>query len=1386
MEQRDQYAIKSAGNVERLPRSWIVWFALAFFVVAAGGVWLYHVQAKAMRERVENELTGIARLKTAQIAAWRKDQLNDAALLGQHPFLAQRVARFLAVPEPEIEQDISIRLDSIAKQHDYVEILLLDAEGNPVFSLYGEAAAQRTYGVELTEALRKGKPIFTKLRVGSAAECPPIRVLVPLHVTAEDDSYCAGALILVNDPARFLFPLIEFWPALTRTAETLLMQRETDELVVLNEPRHHPEPENGLLRIPLRQAEMPAVKTVREGVSFRIGKDYRGAEVASVVLPVRDSPWLMEAKVDVAEVFAAWRLRSILLVAVIIGVIALLGAVTLVFQQSRSKAYFRSLYRSEAGLRKSVEQFRALVEGAPDAIFIQTDFRFAYLNPSAVRLFGAERAEQLLGKPVTDHFHPAVRDQIERRMHTLNVEKKGVPLLEKVCLRLDGGEVPAEVTAVPTEYEGRNGALVFARDISERRRHEEDLRRLEWMLRADHKSTLEAPLPEYGDLVALNEGGVILRAVGRETLKDIVSDYLELLDTSAAVYERNGDYACGIFSSGWCRLMDTAARRLCETDDNREALASGKWLCHESCWEDASKVAIETGEAVDIDCAGGLRLYAVPVRAGNEIVGAINFGYGDPPTDAGTIEELACKYKLDPHVVRREAAAYESRPSYIVEMAKRRIAASARLIGEMVERDRAESRIQHLNRVLRAIRDVNQLITHEPDRDELLHRACDILVSMRGYRSAWVALRNADGTLQAVSESGIGEAFSVVREGMQRGDWPECCRCVSEQADGIAVMHDTDRNCKSCMLSHIYRDTAALAGALRHGDRDYGVLVVALPAGMADDQEEQSLFRELIGDVAYALSAAEAAAKRKEQQALLEAIYCNAPLIMMVVDGERRIQQVNGFASHFANRSTEDMLGLHGGEALRCLHALDDPRGCGFGEFCEQCVIRKTVLDTLENGTTHRQVEADYYFSPPDKQASTLKLLVSSSPLMYKGERMALVTMLDITERKALENQLRQAQKMESIGRLAGGVAHDFNNLLMGIMNYVELCRESVEDNHPIREWLDEIGVDAQRSAAIVRQLLAFSRKQTIAPEVLDLNDAVGGMLKMLRRLIGEDIDLCWQPCADVWSVKIDPGQIDQILANLCVNARDAVDGVGKVTIETENVSLDDAYCAAHAGFVPGDFAMLAVSDDGCGMDRETLDNVFDPFFTTKPAGEGTGLGLAMIYGIVKQNEGFVNVYSEPGEGTVFKIYLPRFAGEEESRKEAEKIPESVGGTETILLVEDEKSIRFTMQLFLDKLGYNVLVAETPEAALALAAEYADTIDLLITDVVMPGMNGRDLAEKLAADHPSMKVLYMSGYTANVIAHRGILDNSIAFLSKPFTRDEVARKVREVLEDRPR
>lgn len=413
-------------------------------------------------------------------------------------------------------------------------------------------------------------------------------------------------------------------------------------------------------------------------------------------------------------------------------------------------------------------------------------------------------------------------------------------------------------------------------------------------------------------------------------------------------------------------------------------------------------------------------------------------------------------------------------------------------------------------------------------------------------------------------------------------------------------------------------------------------------------------------------------------------------------------------------------------------------------------------------------------------------------PIMINGitKYLAGYTM-DITEKRNAEQekerlyaQLLQSQKMESIGRLAGGVAHDFNNMLQAIIGFSDMAIMKAGEDEALNNYLKEIQKAARRSADLTRQLLAFARKQTVMPRVLDLNDMVSTLLKMLARMIGEDIALAWIPGRDIWKIRMDSTQIDQILTNLAVNARDAIKGSGTITIKTDNIALDPIYCMKHAGAVPGEYVMLSVSDDGCGMEGDILNRIFEPFFTTKDIGEGSGLGLATVYGIVKQNAGFIDVTSSPGHGTAFSVYLPRHA---ETRTEEE--PETVQsvdsqGTETIMIVEDEQILLNLGKAVLKHHGYRVLDATSPSDALKLVEEYKGNIDLLVTDVVMPEMNGRELAEKILEIKPDIKCLFMSGYATDMITNRGALPEGTHFIQKPFSTRELASKVKDIMENR--
>jgi two-component system cell cycle sensor histidine kinase/response regulator CckA len=393
---------------------------------------------------------------------------------------------------------------------------------------------------------------------------------------------------------------------------------------------------------------------------------------------------------------------------------------------------------------------------------------------------------------------------------------------------------------------------------------------------------------------------------------------------------------------------------------------------------------------------------------------------------------------------------------------------------------------------------------------------------------------------------------------------------------------------------------------------------------------------------------------------------------------------------------------------------------------------------------------------------------------------------LDITDRQHLLDQLRQSQKMQAVGELAGGVAHDFNNLLMVVKGHAEMLLDRLPETSSIRHSIEQMQSASERAAGLTRQLLAFSRKQVLQPRVLDLNEVVAGMIQMVSRLIGANIELSFLPALNLGRVKADPSQVEQVVLNLVVNARDAMPDGGRLTIETSNIDLDRSYAAQHpGGLEPGPYIMLTVTDNGCGMDAETQARIFEPFFTTKAQGKGTGLGLATVYGVVKQTGGFIWVYSEVGHGTTFKIHLPRVAAKVEQPFADQLQSGPVPGTETILFVEDEESVRELVRDYLGTIGYRVLEAGDGVQALAVAAAHKGPIHMLITDVVMPRLSGRELATRLAVERGDLKVLFISGYTDDSVFRHGVLEGGVAFLQKPFNLKTLAQKIREVLEGQP-
>lgn len=704
---------------------------------------------------------------------------------------------------------------------------------------------------------------------------------------------------------------------------------------------------------------------------------------------------------------------------------------------------------------------------------------------------------------------------------------------------------------------------------------------------------------------------------------------------------------------------------------------------------------------------------------------------------------------------------------------------------DITDRNRVEESQQRLNRELRAMSSCRQAMIRATDEESLINDICRIICDEAGYRMAWVGYveHNKEKTIQPVAwhghNTGYMEQANLSWSGeTERGRGP-AGEAVRNGKSVYVEDFATDPRMapwREAALQRGYRSSLGVPLKDENG-RVLGLLSVYSFETGAFTEEAIRLIEGLANDMSFGIAVLRTRAERTQAE---EALHESETRFRTLVD-----HATDAFFLHDSNGLILDV----------------NQQACDSLGYAREELIGMTPLDldpdvdeeTLERllarlDTTDEVIGFEAYHRRKDGTIFPVELRIRS--LWHGGSRVAICLARNITERRRrdeererLQAQLLQAQKMESIGRLAGGIAHDFNNMLGVIIGYTDLAMRHTEENQRLSSYLQQIRKAGESSADLTRQLLAFARKQTITPAVLNLNETVEGMLNMLRRMIGEDIHLVWLPGSEIYPIRVDPAQIDQVLANLCVNARDAFDEGGKVIIETRNVTIEKEDCAQYTDAVPGDYVLLVVGDNGSGMNSETLANAFEPFFTTKGTGKGTGLGLATVYGIVKQHNGFIDIKSAPGEGTFVEIYLPRYAGEA-GQNEAPTTHQqgTEKGSETILLVEDEAAILDITRLMLEKCGYRVLTASTPDIGIRMAREHDGDIHLLVTDVVMPGMNGRELANEINAPFPEIRQLFMSGYPDDVITHQGVLDKGVHFIQKPFSMQNLAAKVREMLD----
>ncbi len=695
---------------------------------------------------------------------------------------------------------------------------------------------------------------------------------------------------------------------------------------------------------------------------------------------------------------------------------------------------------------------------------------------------------------------------------------------------------------------------------------------------------------------------------------------------------------------------------------------------------------------------------------------------------------------------------------------------------DITDSKKMEKRIEKLNRVYKVLSGINQTIVRVRNIDEMLNAACRIAVENGGFRMTWVGLLDQSSrTLNVAAYAGVESAGAYLRKiniDLDAKPLPYCpVDCALRENRHIICDHISDdthkHKCQQIMFKLGCRSYASFPllvfGRIRGAINFY----TAEPDFF--DEEEIALLDELALDISFAMEFEEREARQKQAEEVLretekryQILFEGTAQGILVTDIEtRRFKYANPAICRMLGYTEEELTHL----GIADIHPPD-------------------ALDHVTaEFEAQRRGEKSLAVSIPclRKDGSLLYADITTNSIIIHGRTYNVGFFTDVTQQRELEKQLYQAQKLEAVGRLTGGVAHDFNNALTGIIGFADYMLMTAKEDDPNRQYIEEMKKAGQRAADLTHQLLAFSRKQILKPEVINLNDLINTLEKMIRRLIGEDIIFVTNLKPDLGSVKVDAAHMEQIIMNLVVNARDAMKTGGRLTIETSNVVLDEEYAKNHIAVEPGQHIMLAVSDNGIGMDKETQERIFEPFFTTKKE-IGTGLGLSTVYGIVKQSGGNIWVYSEPGKGTTFKIYLPRVEEGVVAKKKAETFVEDLKGSETVLVVEDELVVRDMICLVLKDNDYTVLEASNAPEALAIFEQYKDQVNLLLTDAIMPGMDGKELAEKITAINPNIKVLYTSGYTDEVIVHHGILEEGIDFLQKPFAPSLLLRTVREVLD----
>jgi two-component system, cell cycle sensor histidine kinase and response regulator CckA len=1283
-----------------LPRwLWAVLFVLGTCALLVGGYRYYQSETERIRQEKYREIAAIGKLKAGQIEQWRQERLSDISRSSKAPYFREGLQEwFLDRNNPALQTKLHDRLALDQRDEGYADVLLLDTEYRILLSADPQPHPLSSEAKKaVAQALAGRTPMLSDLY-----RCPHGVV----HVDAvgpilDDNGQPIAVWVLRSNAESLLYPLIQSWPTPSRTAETLLVRREGDELLFLNDLRHKPNSALSL-REPLSRQNLPAVQAVlgKEGI-FQ-GKDYRGVEVLADLRPIPRSPWFIVAKVDSSEILAEARYRGGIVALFAILFIVLAASVTAYGYRHRQVQLYRDLYRSEREQREAQEEFRTTLYSIGDAVITaDTAGMVKQMNPVAERLTGWQEAEAR-GKPVREVFRivsEETRANVEDPVARVLREGVVVGLANHTLLiSRDGKEHPIADSGAPIRDE--NGViigvvLVFQDQTENRRRLDE----------RETRATLLQLLNEQNDTheIIRNVTGFLQKRSGCEAV---------------GVRLKEGNDFPYFEMRGFTQEFVQAESSLCSRDDAGELLRDS------------------LGNPV-LEC-----------MCGNVLSGRFDprlpfFTAKGSFWSNSTTELLASTTEEDRQARTRNRCNGEGYES----VALFRLRSDDETLGLLQLNDLAKGRFT-------------------PELLEFMESTADEIAIALAKRQALARLLESEERFSKSFKNNPAW-LAIVHMGTNK---------VVEVNDAWARIFGYTR------VEAIGHTTVELG---IYDDETYGKIVEEAKAKGSVRNAEVNIktrtgenrallvSREVIGikgepyllamglDITERKRAEEALAEQVEFMSLLmEAI----PLPVFFKGVNHVYIGCNSAFAEFVGLPKEKIVGKP---------ALD--------------VVSQETAETFRehDETLFRNPGAQTYATSVKRSdGSTRDVIFHKATYGDSGSTVSglIGVILDITDRKILEQQLFQAQKMEAVGTLAGGVAHDFNNLLQVVLGYSELMLS--DDHLPVqyRDDLSRVNQAARNGADLVQRLLTFSRKSEAKPCPLNLNSQIRQLLQMLSRTIPKMIEIELVLADDLATIDADPTQMEQILMNLAVNARDAMLEGGKLIIKTENVTFDEDYCRTHIEAKPGRHVLLSVSDTGHGMDKETAQHIFEPFFTTKGPCEGTGLGLAMVYGIVKQHGGHIICYSEPSHGTIFKIYFPVLvSGDELPEIEISAIPR--GGSETILLVDDEPLIRDFGSRILMRAGYKVIAASNGKEALELYQACCHEIAVVILDLIMPEMGGKQCLAGLLSLDPSAKVIIASGYSASDATREALTSGAKGFVNKPYDMRQVLNIVRAVIDD---